>query len=145
MRANQLVCLAGVLALSVAQDAPSGLLCDYQRDPALGVRAAPYFTWIVPPCGSPDQSQIAYRIVVQAVVGGATVWDSGKVFSNESTYVPYAGPALGASTKYTWAVQTWTQACQSPASAPAVFVTAPWGGWSRECLFMSPSAPFRGP
>jgi hypothetical protein len=62
--------------------APTGLLCDYQRSPALGVRGAggdaPRFSWIVPPCaGTPDAAQAAFAVVVTSE--GAPVWASGRV------------------------------------------------------------------
>jgi hypothetical protein len=37
---------------------PTGLLADFQKSPALGVRAAPRFSRVVPPCATaPDQAQ----------------------------------------------------------------------------------------
>ncbi len=40
--------------------------------------------------------QSAYRVVVSKPNGGkpTTVWDSGKVLSNQQAFVGYAGPAL---------------------------------------------------
>ena len=74
-------------ALALAEEAPTGLLCDFQRAPALGVRNSPRFTWIVPPCtSSPDLTQSAYRIVVFTANNGTVVWESGKVASADSTY-----------------------------------------------------------
>ena len=140
LRASAALLSVGLIVAASA--GPSGLLCDFQRDPALGVRAAPYFSWIVPPCGNaPDQEQTAFRIVVTAIVGGGIVWDSGQVQSNASTYVPYTGPSLAPSSRYTWTVSTWSQACASPASDPASFVTAPWGGWASSAAFISTATP----
>ena len=120
--------------------APSGLLCDFQKHPALGVRATPHFTWIVPPCaGASDQMQTAFQIIVTSIEG-AQIWDSGKQESNESTYVAYGGPALNASTTYQWSVSTWTDACQSAPSDPAAFTTALFNGWLPSAQFISTSA-----
>jgi hypothetical protein len=127
-------------ALALAEEAPTGLLCDFQRAPALGVRNSPRFTWIVPPCtSSPDQTQSAYRIVVVTANNGTVVWESGKVASADSTYVAYAGPALASASRYMWTVTTWTQSCQSAASAAALFVTAPWDGFSPAAQYISTS------
>jgi hypothetical protein len=137
--------LAAFASLAAAQDAaPTGLLADFMRSPAVGVRLAPSFTWIVPACaaGAGDGSQMAFRIVVTTALG-APVFDSGKVAGNDSTYVAYAGPALAAATRYAWTVSTWTADCASPASAPAAFVTAPWAGFAAGAQFLTvPSATF---
>ena len=124
--------------------APTGLLADFKRSPALGVRAAPAFTWIVPACPATsmpapagDGAQTAYRIVLTEASSGATTWESGKVESSESTYVAYGGPSLAPATRYTWFVSTWTAACASPASAPAVLVTAPWSGFAAAAQFIT--------
>ena len=134
--------LLAALAAGAARaqvDAPTGLLADFKPSPALGVRLAPRFTWIVPACasGGGDGAQTGYRVVVTAADGGATVWDSGQVASAESTYVAYAGPALAAATRYAWTVATTTADCASPASAPAAFVTAPWAGFDAAAQFIT--------
>ena len=126
---------------AAAAAAPTGLLVDYKRSPSLGVRTQPAFSWVVPACSatSADHHQTAYRIVVSARAGSGSpkqqqpaAWDSGKVASNASTYVEYAGRSpLLLGTSYTWAVTTWTEsttvadtACQSAPSPPGLFVTS---------------------
>ena len=54
----------GLLCLTLAAaSAPTGLLCDFKKSPSLGVRAAPRFGWIVPPCpGATDHSQTQYQV-----------------------------------------------------------------------------------
>ncbi len=115
---------------------PSGLLCDFQKSPALGVRTVPHFSWIVPPCkDTSDELQIAYQITVASSFG--SVWDSGKQPSNDSTYVAYMGPALNASTHYQWTVTTWTSSCQSDPSSSNAFVTALFDGWHVDAKFIT--------
>jgi len=140
--------LAAALAASpsAAQDAaPAGLLADFKSSPALGVRLAPSFSWIVAPCasGAEDGTQTAYEIVVSSLATGsaAVVWDSGRVLSGDSTYAAYAGPALSPSTRYSWTVSTWTAACASPPSQPALFVTGPFGGFDASAQFVSMPTP----
>ena len=41
--------------------------------------------------------------------GKADVWDSGRVASNQSVNVRYAGPALAVSKRYYWRVNAWDQ------------------------------------
>jgi alpha-L-rhamnosidase len=127
---------------------PTGLLCDYQKDTALGVRAEPRFSWVVPPCAAgPDHRQAAFRLTVSTQ--GRSVWDSSKVASNNSIYVKYAGRALEPGTPYQWSVTTWTAAagggaaCKSDASAPVTFVTSLFDGFSADAQFISvPNATF---
>jgi hypothetical protein len=135
--------LAAALLRGAQADAvPTGLLADFQKAPALGVRAAPRFTWIVPPCASaPDQAQVAYALSLYAA-DGTLVWASGTVASADSTYVLYGGPPLNASTYYTWTVATATQSCALGApSAPAALVTAlPDAGFDASARFLTTNA-----
>jgi hypothetical protein len=94
-----------------------------------------HLSWV---SGFGDQTQVAYRIVIVAA-NKTVAWDSGKVPSANSTYVAYAGSALASASRYTWTVSTWTQSCESAASAPALFVTAPWAGFSPAAQFISTS------
>ena len=92
-----LVCARAVEAFAAVEahaTAPTGLLCEYQNSPALGVQAQPHFSWIVPPCkqGS-DHQQEGYQVLVSDDEG-KQLWDSGKVAGTSSTFVAYAGPAL---------------------------------------------------
>jgi alpha-L-rhamnosidase len=48
------------------------------------------------------------------------LWDSGKVLSAQTTYVPYGGPALQARQRVWWQVRAWDESdTPSPFSAPA--------------------------
>jgi hypothetical protein len=126
--------IALVSASSVAANAPTGLLTDYKRSPAGGVRSVPSFTWVVPACETEsDHTLSAYQLTVTHQ--GRDVWDSGKTAGTDSTYVAYAGPALEAGTAYEWTVSTWTASgaggstCASSPSAPSTFITALFDGW----------------
>lgn len=57
--------------------------------------------------------QTAYRIVVSKPSNGGTsttVWDSGKVLSNQQAFVGYGGAPLASDSAYKWSVQTWAAA-----------------------------------
>ena len=126
---------------SAADYPPTGLLVDFKPPPSLGVRLSPRFGWIVPPCDSfPDQTQTAYEIVVTDV-SGKTVWDSGKVASNESIYAAYTGPALPSATSFNWTVSTWTQNCASPPSESSLFITGPFTGFDSSAQFITTAVP----
>jgi alpha-L-rhamnosidase len=68
-------------------------------------------------------SQTAYEIVVSS--GKNTAWKSGKIMSDRSVHVPYAGAALQSGKKYTWEVRVWDNNGKPSAwSEPAFFQTA---------------------
>ena len=68
-------------------------------------------------------AQTAYEIIVSADKG--PLWKSGKVASNQSVQVSYAGTALQSGKKYTWELRVWdNNGKQSPWSEPAFFQTA---------------------
>jgi alpha-L-rhamnosidase len=67
--------------------------------------------------------QTAYELKVSADKG--LVWNSGKVSSNQSVQVPYAGATLETDKKYTWELRVWdNNGKPSPWSEPAFFQTA---------------------
>lgn len=97
----------------ILSSAPAGLMCDLLAHPEKVdiVNLVPYFSWILPSSGR-DEIQTAYRIrVADSPVAltqtGTCRWDSGKVDSDRSTAVAYAGPPLETGHIYCWQVQTW--------------------------------------
>ncbi|MEU4677671.1 family 78 glycoside hydrolase catalytic domain [Micromonospora sp. NPDC023737] len=98
-----------------APDAPTALTVDDRPHP-LNVEGPPRFGWL-PRDADPGEVQTAYRITVSRP-GGAPVWDSGKVASDQQSYVPYTGPELSAGAAYRWTVRTWDRTGrQSPAAS----------------------------
>ena len=105
---------------------PIELHCEYAVDP-LGIDARqPRLSWLTPaePCG---YLQSAYRIVVAGSkaalgAGGEAIWDSGKVASDRSVNVPYAGRPLGSGERCCWQVRTWDREDRA-------------GGWSEAAWF----------
>ncbi len=75
-----------------------------------------------------DVMQTAYRIEAAAsergLKAGALVWDSGRVESDSSVLVGYAGEPLGSGEKYWWRVTVWTGPGPSVSSTPQHFSTA---------------------
>jgi alpha-L-rhamnosidase len=68
-------------------------------------------------------TQTAYEITVNS--GKSNMWKSGKIMSDQSVHVPYAGTALQPGKKYTWEVRVWdNNGKPSPWSEPAFFQTA---------------------
>ena len=77
--------------------------------------------------------QTAYRIVVSDTEDFShIVWDSGKVPSDKSLHITYAGPALSPSTRYYWKVTVWNNKDgRETSEEKAFFETGLLGsGWS---------------
>lgn len=91
---------------------PAHLTCEYAAEPLIDV-AAPRLAWIdLNPSGRQGAAQTAYRIRAAASPDafGTPVWDTGRVESAESAFIPYGGPALQSRTDYWWQVMVWDEA-----------------------------------
>jgi alpha-L-rhamnosidase len=106
---------------------PGALRCEYRENP-LGIDALqPRLSWIlmslVP--GARGQRQTAYQILaassqerLQSDQGD--LWDTGKVESDRSTQLAYAGKPLGSRQSAWWKVRVWDESGKvSPWSRPA--------------------------
>ena len=83
---------------------PQRLKCEYQIDP-LGIDAAnPRLSWVLE-SEERGQRQTAYQIIVTALPQAAgnsdVLWDTGKVASDETIQIEYAGKPL-ASREHCW-------------------------------------------
>lgn len=95
------------------------LRCEYLKDP-LGIDAVkPRLSWILESggLGTPErgQRQTAYRVLVASTPESLAkeqgdLWDSGKVESDRSTQVEYAGKPLESRMPCYWKVRVWDQA-----------------------------------
>jgi alpha-L-rhamnosidase len=89
---------------STAPAAPRNLRCEYFTNPLCIDVAHPRLSWEI----SDDRrgaKQSAYQLVV--IRGGETRWDSGKIPSDQSIQIAYAGAALKSRTRCDWTVRTW--------------------------------------
>jgi alpha-L-rhamnosidase len=87
---------------------PSNLRCEYLTDP-MGIDVArPRLYW-VPEHTDRGQKQSAYQILVSTRpdVAIGDEWDSGKVESDQSAHVVYAGKPLASGKTYYWKVRYW--------------------------------------
>lgn len=103
---------------------PKNLRCEYLVNP-LGLDVAqPRLSWEVNDVRR-GARQSAYQILVSATEaevreGKGSVWDSGKVSSDQSIHVAYAGPALQSRQRCYWTVRTWdTDDAPSPYAPPS--------------------------
>jgi alpha-L-rhamnosidase len=96
---------------------PQNLTCEYFTNPlGLDVRQ-PRLSWKVS-AAQRDARQTAYQILVAESIGileavsagqaeDGLSWDTGKVTSDTSVHVPYAGAALQPCRRYYWRVRVW--------------------------------------
>jgi len=90
---------------------PVHLRCEYLLDP-LGIdETEPRLSWRVE-SDQRGQVQTAYRIIVASdaeklALGQGDMWDTGKVVSDETLHIPYAGKELTSKQACFWKVRTW--------------------------------------
>ena len=107
-------------------------LSDYLRDPVqlqapVIISSEPMLGWVLNDSRN-DVLQTAYQIQVASSpqkleAGAPDIWDSGKVVSDESVAVKFAGTPLKASSVYFWQARTWNNGEASSFSIPKAFVT----------------------
>jgi alpha-L-rhamnosidase len=120
------VVAAAVLGLSAATLAAApaaaplsvaGLRCEYQVDPVGIDVEQPRLSWQL---RSPERGVVQSAYQVQVTRDRKTAWDTGRIATSTSVHVPYGGPALESSRRYTWRVRVWDGAGKASAwSAPA--------------------------
>jgi len=105
-------------AISFAQVKVQNLLTENLVNP-IGLDAAtPRFSWQL--VGDKKNiSQKAYEIKV--VANKSTTWSSGKISSDQSVHVNYAGSALQSGKKYSWQVRVWDNADKASAWSELAF------------------------
>ena len=110
---------------------PKELECEYRQN-ALGIDTPhPRLSWILHSDRKSERSQrqTGYQVLVassKALLkpGQADLWDSGKVASDQSMLVEYAGKPLASRQQYYWKVRVWDAKGRSSAwSAPATWRT----------------------
>ena len=87
------------------------LRCEYLKDP-LGIDSAqPRLTWVIQ-SHERGQRQTAYEVLVSSSAAAlendrGDVWDSGKVASDETAHIAYAGKPLASRQVCCWKVRAW--------------------------------------
>jgi len=111
--------VSGQTALSV-----EGLRCEYLLNP-LGIDVEkPRLSWTLAP-GPRGRGQSAYQVLVAGsleILGQdkGDLWDSGKISSDQTAFVAYAGRPLASGAQAWWKVRVWGEEGRvTPWSAPA--------------------------
>jgi alpha-L-rhamnosidase len=96
-------CSAGII--------PYGLECEARRDPVGIDVARPRLSWKLK-SGEPNQKQTAYQILVSSsqdklAAHNGDLWDSGRIATGETAWIPYAGAALRSFQGAWWKVRAW--------------------------------------
>jgi alpha-L-rhamnosidase len=104
------------------------LRCEYAENPINIDTGTPRFSWVVEDSGR-GRSQTAYQVLVASSPGllssdKADLWNSGKVRSDATLHISYAGAALRSNTRYFWNVRIWDEQNRAFSSNVASFETA---------------------
>ncbi len=115
-----LAVLAG--ASCFAQIKVQHLLTENLVDPISLDASVPRFSWKLDAGDKRNVMQTAYEIKVISYSylkkGKHEAWNSGKVMSDQSVYVPYKGEALVSGQKYYWQVRVWDNSGKASEWAP---------------------------
>src|SRR5512138_1579148 len=94
----------------------SNLTCEYQINP-LGIDVLqPRLSWQMQ-SKQRGAHQTAYQLLIAPSEtsldnGRGLLWDSGRVEADQSTHVPYNGPALVSGQRVYWKVRVWNEVGQ---------------------------------
>ncbi len=108
---------------------PKATVCEYHANPIGIDRDNPQLSWEIPAFRN-GISQTAYEILVASSLENLNknrgdLWSTGKVLSDQSVYIPYAGKPLESRKQYFWKVRYWdNRGEQSEFSAPAFWEMA---------------------
>ena len=112
------MCVAGVSSADVAT---GNLRCEYLKDP-LGIDVVkPRLSWVIE-SDRRGERQTAYQVVVASTPellarDQGDLWDSGKVASDQSIQVEYAGKPLTSRQQCFWKVRAWTLSTLNPSAS----------------------------
>ncbi len=97
-------------AAAAAPAAEDLTICEGFKNPIGLYDATPVFSWKLP---VKVKAQSAWQLVVaintKLLPEKADLWDSGKVVSGQSTWIPYAGKALHSRQEVFWQIRYWDE------------------------------------
>ena len=110
--------LSLVVGAAAAEPAVSGLRCEYRADP-LGIDVIhPWLSWVIQSARRGER-QTAYELLVASSAetlarDQGDLWQTGKVASDQSVHVVYAGQPLVSRQQCFWKVRVWTLSALNP-------------------------------
>jgi len=149
---------AALAAPEAGRLSPTLLRCESLDNPLGLDEKQPRLSWIVT-SSQRRQKQTAYRVLVASQAellkqDKGDLWDSGKVASDETTSIVYAGKPLGEHQWCHWKVKVWDKdGRESEWSEPAAWSmglfaasswSAQWIGYDKSRKLSLPDAPFEG-
>jgi alpha-L-rhamnosidase len=117
-----LIAITLISFIAVAQVNVINLRCENKKDPIGIDRLQPVLSWQLL-SDKRNVLQAAYEITVRTgeVKGKKLLWNSGKMISDQSVYVPYNGPALQSGQKYYWQIRVWDNTNKPSAWSPEAY------------------------
>ena len=108
--------------MSQAVSRPVHLRCESFDNP-LGIdERQPHLSWWLDAEHRRGARQTAYQILVSTEPGGApNLWDSGKVVSDATTHIPYAGRPMRSRQRAWWRVKIWDDRGKTAESVERAF------------------------
>ena len=111
--------LGSAMSAASADLAPTHLRCEYQINPIAIDTPRPRLSWWLE-SEQRDERQTAYQVVVASSpenlrAGRFDLWDSGRVTSDQSVHVEYAGQPLVSRQRCHWQVRVWNRAGKASA------------------------------
>lgn len=129
----------------LAEIQSANLRCEYLKDPVGIDVTQPRFSWQLDDTRqSRGLEQSAYHILVasspqQLSANRADLWDSGRVMTDQSQLVSYAGKTLDSGQQCYWKVKTWTTDSESTPQATS------WSEPSRFTIGLLDASDWTGP
>ncbi|NIA31791.1 MAG: alfa-L-rhamnosidase, partial [Actinobacteria bacterium] len=130
---------------------PVALTCEYLKNP-LGIDVQqPRFFWKLE-SEQNGAKQSAFRIIVSGSrdnldKGNGEMWDSGKIKSDKTIQIVYAGKPLETGTYYFWKVQVWDQDNAESAWSESAFFSMGMlhpNDWKAQWIGAPPEKPYQG-
>jgi alpha-L-rhamnosidase len=131
---------------------PVQLRCNYFENPLAVHDAAPRLSWRLATDGRRGARQTAYRITASTRRNGPPdLWSSGRVPSDATTHVAYAGQPLASRQRAWWRVEVWDERKRRSVSTAAFWEAgllkpAAWQGeWIGSALAGGPEVALPSP
>ncbi|MCX7045756.1 MAG: family 78 glycoside hydrolase catalytic domain [Candidatus Sumerlaeota bacterium] len=119
---------AAHINLAAAEGAlkPTGLRCEYRENPLAIDAPQPRLSWSLEAADPAARGlrQIAYQVIASSTEEGLAanrgdLWDSGKVDSDQTIQIAYAGKPLSSGQRVHWKVRAWDQSGTPGAWSPS--------------------------